>query len=266
MNGCRCARREEGDADRRSGGDRHRRGVRVGSRPARCWPARGVRSRFSISTGRKSPRRRHRSAASACSATSGNAAPPSTRWPGGAPGPRPGRDLGQLRRDRRGQAARFQPRWPDAAVRVRAGDQGQPDRHLQSGASGRRRDDGAFELNAEGERGVIVNTASVAAFDGQIGQSAYAALQRHRRAHPCRRARVRPPRHPGGHVIAPGIFDADAAWFSSKRRRPRSPPRCPQAPRPLSRGIRPAGAADPGQPDAERRDHPPDGALRLAPQ
>jgi NAD(P)-dependent dehydrogenase (short-subunit alcohol dehydrogenase family) len=29
--------------------------------------------------------------------------------------------------------------------------------------------------NAEGERGVIVNTASVAAFDGQIGQPAYAA-------------------------------------------------------------------------------------------
>jgi NAD(P)-dependent dehydrogenase (short-subunit alcohol dehydrogenase family) len=30
------------------------------------------------------------------------------------------------------------------------------------------------EPNAEGERGVIVNTASVAAFDGQIGQAAYA--------------------------------------------------------------------------------------------
>lgn len=29
--------------------------------------------------------------------------------------------------------------------------------------------------NAEGERGVIINTASVAAFEGQIGQSAYAA-------------------------------------------------------------------------------------------
>ena len=29
--------------------------------------------------------------------------------------------------------------------------------------------------NDEGERGVIVNTASVAAFDGQIGQAAYAA-------------------------------------------------------------------------------------------
>src|SRR5205814_10146535 len=29
--------------------------------------------------------------------------------------------------------------------------------------------------NEEGERGVIINTASVAAFDGQIGQAAYAA-------------------------------------------------------------------------------------------
>jgi NAD(P)-dependent dehydrogenase (short-subunit alcohol dehydrogenase family) len=31
------------------------------------------------------------------------------------------------------------------------------------------------EPDAEGERGVIVNTASIAAFDGQIGQAAYAA-------------------------------------------------------------------------------------------
>jgi NAD(P)-dependent dehydrogenase (short-subunit alcohol dehydrogenase family) len=31
------------------------------------------------------------------------------------------------------------------------------------------------ETNAAGERGVIVNTASVAAFDGQIGQAAYSA-------------------------------------------------------------------------------------------
>ncbi|MDY0071960.1 MAG: 3-hydroxyacyl-CoA dehydrogenase [Thauera sp.] len=31
------------------------------------------------------------------------------------------------------------------------------------------------EPNAEGERGVIVNTASVAAFDGQIGQAGYAS-------------------------------------------------------------------------------------------
>ena len=33
----------------------------------------------------------------------------------------------------------------------------------------------ANEPDAEGERGVIINTASVAAFDGQIGQAAYAA-------------------------------------------------------------------------------------------
>jgi NAD(P)-dependent dehydrogenase (short-subunit alcohol dehydrogenase family) len=31
------------------------------------------------------------------------------------------------------------------------------------------------EANAEGERGVIINTASIAAYDGQIGQAAYAA-------------------------------------------------------------------------------------------
>ncbi len=31
------------------------------------------------------------------------------------------------------------------------------------------------EPNAGGERGVIINTASVAAFDGQIGQAAYSA-------------------------------------------------------------------------------------------
>ena len=30
-------------------------------------------------------------------------------------------------------------------------------------------------LNASGERGVIVNTASVAAYDGQMGQAAYSA-------------------------------------------------------------------------------------------
>lgn len=33
----------------------------------------------------------------------------------------------------------------------------------------------ANEENADGERGVIINTASVAAFDGQIGQAAYSA-------------------------------------------------------------------------------------------
>lgn len=34
---------------------------------------------------------------------------------------------------------------------------------------------GENEPNEDGQRGVIVNTASVAAYDGQIGQAAYAA-------------------------------------------------------------------------------------------
>lgn len=34
---------------------------------------------------------------------------------------------------------------------------------------------GENEPNADGQRGVIVNTASVAAYDGQMGQAAYAA-------------------------------------------------------------------------------------------
>lgn len=34
---------------------------------------------------------------------------------------------------------------------------------------------GQNEPNVDGQRGVIINTASVAAYDGQIGQAAYAA-------------------------------------------------------------------------------------------
>jgi NAD(P)-dependent dehydrogenase (short-subunit alcohol dehydrogenase family) len=63
------------------------------------------------------------------------------------------------------------------------------------------------EPSASGERGVVVNTASVAAFDGQIGQAAYAAskggvaaltlpLARELARHGIRVA-----------TIAPGIFD-----------------------------------------------------------
>ena len=40
----------------------------------------------------------------------------------------------------------------------------------------------ASEASAGGERGVIINTASVAAFDGQIGQAGYSAIARRGRA------------------------------------------------------------------------------------
>ncbi len=54
----------------------------------------------------------------------------------------------------------------------------------------------SVEPLADGERGVIVSTASVAAFEGQIGQSAYAVLQRRRRrADFAGGARVRAVRH-----------------------------------------------------------------------
>ena len=53
------------------------------------------------------------------------------------------------------------------------------------------------EPDDEGERGVRVNTASIAAYDGQIGQVAYSRLQgRHRRPHAPRRARPRAVGHP----------------------------------------------------------------------
>ena len=34
---------------------------------------------------------------------------------------------------------------------------------------------GSNEPDADGQRGVVINTASVAAFEGQIGQAAYSA-------------------------------------------------------------------------------------------
>jgi 3-hydroxyacyl-CoA dehydrogenase/3-hydroxy-2-methylbutyryl-CoA dehydrogenase len=34
---------------------------------------------------------------------------------------------------------------------------------------------GKNEPDADGQRGIVINTASVAAFDGQIGQAAYSA-------------------------------------------------------------------------------------------
>ena len=71
---------------------------------------------------------------------------------------------------------------------------------------------------ADGERGVIVNTASVAAFDGQIGQAAYSCFQGRRRRHdPARRPRPREPEDPCRHH-RPGSVPT-----------PRCSPGCPQA-------------------------------------
>ena len=48
------------------------------------------------------------------------------------------------------------------------------------------------EPNAEGERGVIINTASISAFEGQIGQAAYGACRPRYRSRWAKWSRFRP--------------------------------------------------------------------------
>jgi NAD(P)-dependent dehydrogenase (short-subunit alcohol dehydrogenase family) len=61
--------------------------------------------------------------------------------------------------------------------------------------------------NGEGERGVIINTASVAAFDGQIGQAAYAASKAAVAGLTLPAARELARQGVRVASIAPGIFD-----------------------------------------------------------
>ncbi|SEI89759.1 NAD(P)-dependent dehydrogenase, short-chain alcohol dehydrogenase family [Azotobacter beijerinckii] len=63
------------------------------------------------------------------------------------------------------------------------------------------------EPNAEGERGVIINTASIAAFDGQIGQAAYAASKGGVAAMTLPAARELARHGIRVMTIAPGIFE-----------------------------------------------------------
>ena len=62
-------------------------------------------------------------------------------------------------------------------------------------------------VQGEAERGVIVNTASVAAFDGQIGQAAYSSSKGGVAAMTLPIARELAPRLIRVMTIAPGIFD-----------------------------------------------------------
>jgi NAD(P)-dependent dehydrogenase (short-subunit alcohol dehydrogenase family) len=63
------------------------------------------------------------------------------------------------------------------------------------------------EPSADGERGVIVNTASVAAFDGQVGQAAYAASKGGVASLTLPAARELAKQGIRVVAIAPGIFD-----------------------------------------------------------
>jgi NAD(P)-dependent dehydrogenase (short-subunit alcohol dehydrogenase family) len=66
---------------------------------------------------------------------------------------------------------------------------------------------GLEPVTASGERGVIVSTASVAAFDGQIGQAAYAASKGGVAALTLPVARDLAPNGIRVMTIAPGIFE-----------------------------------------------------------
>jgi NAD(P)-dependent dehydrogenase (short-subunit alcohol dehydrogenase family) len=65
----------------------------------------------------------------------------------------------------------------------------------------------ATEPDAEGERGVCINTASVAAFDGQVGQVAYAASKAGIAGMTLPLARELASRGIRVMTIAPGLFD-----------------------------------------------------------
>ena len=114
------------------------------------------------------------------------------------------------------------------------------------------------EPDEEGERGVCVNTASIAAFDGQIGQVAYAASKGGIVGMTLPAARDMASRGVRVVTIAPGLFDtpllAAPARGGARGARRRHP--LPLAPRPARR-VRTAGRPDRRQPDAQRRDDPP---------
>ena len=109
----------------------------------------------------------------------------------------------------------------------------------------------------EEERGVIVNTASIAAFDGQIGQAAYAAskggvvgltlpVARDLATH---RIRIV--------TIAPGLFDTPLLASLPETARTSLGHEVPHPARlGEPEGVRRACRPCRGEPDAERRDHP----------
>ena len=84
------------------------------------------------------------------------------------------------------------------------------------------------EPTDDGDRGVIVNTASVAAFDGQIGQPAYSASKGgvHAMTLPDR-PRARALRHPGPARSPRASWRRRCSWACRRPRRTRSAQQVP---------------------------------------
>ena len=115
-----------------------------------------------------------------------------------------------------------------------------------------------LEPLADGERGVIVNTASVAAFEGQIGQTAYAASKGGVAALTLPAARELAGQGIRVMAIAPGLFGTPMLLSMPEKVQESLAATVP-FPGPLrpARGICRPGPAHPRQPDAERQRHPP---------
>ena len=115
----------------------------------------------------------------------------------------------------------------------------------------------ANEPDEEGERGVCVNTASIAAYDGQIGQIAYAASKGGIVGMTLPAARDLAARGVRVMTIAPGLFDTPLLAALPEEERTALGAGIPFP----SRLGRPeeyarAGRRDRRQPDAQRRDDP----------
>ena len=115
----------------------------------------------------------------------------------------------------------------------------------------------ANEPDDGGERGVIVNTASIAAFDGQIGQIAYAASKGGvvgmtlPAARDLASARIRVC------TIAPGLFDTPLLAALPEEARQALGESVPHPHRlGTPDGVRGAGRPHRREPDAQRRGHP----------
>jgi NAD(P)-dependent dehydrogenase (short-subunit alcohol dehydrogenase family) len=117
---------------------------------------------------------------------------------------------------------------------------GQPDRQLQHDPPGRRCHV-QERAEATGERGVLISTASVAAYDGQIGQAAYAASKGGVVGMTLPIARDLARNGIRNMTIAPGIFGTPCCSACPRKCRMRWPPACPSPAAWARPGLRQAG-------------------------
>ena len=111
------------------------------------------------------------------------------------------------------------------------------------------------EPNEGGERGCVVMTASIAAFDGQIGQAAYSASKGGVASLTLPAARDLSGRGIRVNTIAPGLFDTPLLAALPQEAREALGKGVPFPPRLGAPGrVRPAGLPHRREPDAQRRD------------